>query len=658
MGDGMARKTDTLLERSGLGRRGFLKGAGLAPAALGAALAAPLAPAKAQAPARAPSIPPTPNVEAERGRPADAEPLTQTSCGADFMLEVMRGLDIEHAAAFVGSSFRGLHESIINVGMVSEPRLDFISCMHEEVSVAMCHGYAKIAGKPMAAMMHDTVGLQHGSMAIYNAYADRAPIFLITPSAPDARTRKTMVQTVHSAQDGAAIVRDFVKWDDNPGSLQHWAESATRGWKYAMTPPYGPVLLVTSTDLQENPQDENPPPRIPQKPKLAPPQAEDAALTDVAKMLVAAEAPVLLADRVARTPEGMRHLTELAELLQCSVTDSSGRMNFPWRHPLNQTSRGREPVAQADVILGMEMTDFWQTLHSYTPHTEAGFQTLTKPGAKRISLSSADLNFHSNYQDFQRYPDADLALMGDAEASLPSLIAACRTLIDRGKRGAFEARGKKLAEAHKTAMDVQRGLAAEGWDSQPITTARLVMELYNAIKDEDWTLASGSLFQNMWPQKLWQADKHHRYIGDAGAYGIGYTAPASLGAALANKGTGRLTVSIQGDGDLMCCPSTLWTAAHEKIPILYVMHNNRAWHQEIMLLQQTANRMQRGTDRTHIGTTIRDPNIDFAKLAESMGVYGQGPVTDPKDLNAALKRAIARVKAGEPALIDVVCQGR
>jgi thiamine pyrophosphate-dependent acetolactate synthase large subunit-like protein len=184
------------------------------------------------------------------------------------------------------------------------------------------------------------------------------------------------------------------------------------------------------------------------------------------------------------------------------------------------------------------------------------------------------------------------------------------------------------------------------------------MEIYNVIKDEDWTLASGSLFQNMWPQKLWLADKHHRYIGDAGAYGIGYTAPASLGAALANKGTGRLTVSIQGDGDLMCCPSTLWTAAHEKIPILYVMHNNRAWHQEIMLLQQTANRMQRGTDRTHIGTTIRNPDIDFAKLAESMGVYGQGPVTDPKDLNAALTRAIERVKKGEPALIDVICQGR
>lgn len=641
-----------------VGRRAFLKGATMAGAgALTAPLATPAAKAQDTAP-RASSIPATPNREAERGTPPDIQPLTQTSCGADFMVDVMRGLGIEHTAAFVGSSFRGLHESIINYGMLTDPQIDFLSCMHEEVSVAMCHGYAKIEGKPMAAMMHDTVGLQHGSMAIYNAYADRVPMFLITPTAPDLRTRKTMVQFVHSVQDGAAIVRDFIKWDDRPGSLQHWADSATRAWKYAMTPPYGPVLLVTSIDLQESPIEEEPRPVIPHVPKISAPQAEDGALRETATMLVEAESPVLLCDRLARTPAGLQSLIELAELLQAPVVDASGRMNFPWRHPLNQSSRGRAVTAQADVVLGMEMTDFWGATHAFTPHTETSTQSILKPGAKRISLTAVDLNFHSNFQDFQRYPDADLSLQGDAEASLPSLIAACRTLIDKNRRTNFDMRGKKLGEAHLDALADQRALAAEGWDSQPITTARLVMELYNIIKDEDWTLASGSLFQNAWPQKLWHADKHHRYIGDAGAYGIGYAAPATLGAALANKKHGRLTVSIQGDGDLMCCPSSLWTAAHEKIPILYIMHNNRAWHQEIMLLQQTANRMQRGTDRTHIGTTIRDPFIDFSKMAQSMGVYGQGPITDPKDLGAAIKRAVEVVKRGEPALVDVVCQGR
>ncbi|HEY1505269.1 MAG TPA: thiamine pyrophosphate-dependent enzyme [Stellaceae bacterium] len=645
-------------ETPSVGRRNFLKGATIAGAG---ALAAPLQ-AQAQAanapPKPAPSIPAAPNRQAERGAPPDLIGETQSSSGADFMVDVMRDLGIEHVAAFCGSSFRGLHESLINYGMLTEPQLDLVSCMHEEVSVAMCHGYAKIEGKPMAAMMHDTVGLQHGSMAIYNGYADRVPIFLITPAAPDVRTRKSTVPFFHSVQDGAAIVRDFVKWDDKPGSLQHWAESATRAYKYAMTPPYGPVLLVTSTDLQEDPIDDAPPPVKQKPPKIAPPQAEDAALREAAQMLVNAEAPVLACDRVARTPAGMQHLIELAELLQAPVVDGAMRMNFPWRHPLNQSSRGRAVVSQADVILGMEMTDFWATTHSYVPHTEFSARSSVKQGAKVISLTAVDLNFHANYQDFQRYPDADLSLEGDAEASLPALIEACRSLIDQTKKSNFELRGKKLADAHQKALDEQRALAAIGWDSQPITVARMLMELYNVIKDEDWTYASGSQMQNQWPQKLWHADKHHRYIGDAGAYGIGYTAPATLGAAFANKKHGRLTVSVNGDGDLMCCPSSLWTAAHEKIPILYIVHNNRAWHQEIMALQVTANRMQRGADRTHIGTTIRDPYIDYAKMAQSMGVYGQGPITDPKDLGAAIKKAVDVVKRSEPALIDVVAQGR
>ncbi len=649
----MAQRKD----RHSVGRRGFLKAATIAGAG---ALATPLT-AKAQGAAPAPaasSIPPPPNREADRGSPSDAVELTQSSSGGDFMVDVMRGLGIEHVAAFVGSSFRGIHESLINYGMLTEPQIDFLSCMHEEVSVAMCHGYAKIEGKPMAAMMHATVGLQHGSMAIYNAYADRVPMFLITPNSPDVRARKSTVPFVHTVQDGAAIVRDFVKWDDEPASLQHWAESATRAWKYAMTPPYGPVLLVTSSELQEGPIDDKPKPTMPKPPQIVPPQAEDGAVREVARLLVNAEAPVLACDRLARTPNGLKHMIELAEVLQAPVVDGSMRMNFPWRHPLNQSSRGRAVIAQADVILGMEMTDFWATTNTYVPHTEFSTRSFAKPGLKKISLTSVDLNFHSNYQDFQRYPDADLALEADAEATLPAQIEACRRLIDKETRATFDARGKQLGAAHLKAFNDQKALAAEGWDSQPITTARLAMEVYEQIRHEDWTLASGAQFQNAWPQKLWTADKHHRYIGDAGAYGIGYTAPASLGAALANKKHGRLTVSIQADGDLMCCPSSLWTAAHEKIPILYVMHNNRAWHQEIMLLQQMANRMQRGIDRTHIGTTIRDPFIDYGKLAQSMGVYGQGPITDPKDLGPAIKRAVAVVKRGEPALIDVVCQGR
>jgi acetolactate synthase I/II/III large subunit len=187
---------------------------------------------------------------------------------------------------------------------------------------------------------------------------------------------------------------------------------------------------------------------------------------------------------------------------------------------------------------------------------------------------------------------------------------------------------------------------------------RLCQELYAQIRNEDWSLVSASNFQSQWPQQLWHADEHYRYIGGHGAYGIGYLSPAGLGAALANQKYGRLTVSIVGDGDLMFGPGILWTAAHERIPLLYIVHNNRAYHMEMMQMQVIANRRQRGIDRLGIACGITDPNIDFAAVARGLGVYAEGPVENPKDLGPALKRAIAVVKKGEPALVDVVSEGR
>jgi thiamine pyrophosphate-dependent acetolactate synthase large subunit-like protein len=200
--------------------------------------------------------------------------------------------------------------------------------------------------------------------------------------------------------------------------------------------------------------------------------------------------------------------------------------------------------------------------------------------------------------------------------------------------------------------------AAWGWDASPITTARLSAELWNQIKNEDWSLVSDVVFLSFWPTRLWDFDKHYQYIGGQGAYGIGYGAPAAVGAALANRKHGRLSVNIQCDGDLNYAPGVLWTAAHHRIPLLSVMHNNRAYHQERMYVQDMAARAERGIDRANIGTALTDPNIDYATLAKAYGVYGAGPIDNPNALGPAIRRAIEVVKRGEPALIDVVTQPR
>jgi acetolactate synthase I/II/III large subunit len=645
------KSTDT--EQSNLARRGFLKAATLA--GTGAIAGAGNIAQAVAAPADAASKEPTPrrhsvqmtSRESEQGAPPHLEGPSLTTCGSDFMVDVMRNLGIEYVAAIPGNTFKGLHESIINYGMLTSPALEHISCMHEEISVAISHGYAKIAGKPMACMMHSTVGLQHGSMAIYNAWADRVPVFAIVGAQMDAAKRRSYVDWAHSVFDGPGLVRDFTKFDDTPLSLPHFAESANRAHKFSMTPPYGPVVLAVDQNLQEDPIEKGVTANILKNVVASPPRGDDAAVLEVARLLVAAQNPVIVADRAARTAQGLAYMVELAEALQASVLDMYGRMNFPWRHPLNQTRNQADKLAGADVILGLELTDFWGVTNGKLA-----------PGARRISITAVDLYLKANYQDFERFTPVDIAIAADAETTLPYLIEAVRKLTTPARRSVIEARGAQLAKDHQEALEQSRQAAAVGWDIQPISTARLCAELYEQIRNEDWALCNGTVFQNWWPQQLWTAEHHYQYIGDSGAYGLGYLPGATVGAALAHRKHGRLAVAIGGDGDLMFTPGALWTAAHHKIPLLYVVHNNRAYHQEIMFVQMMANKRNRGIDRARMGNAITDPNVDFAKLANGMGVYAQGAITDPKDLGPALKRAIAVVKRGEPALVDVVSQGR
>ena len=631
------------------GRRKFLKGAAVAGAAT---LAAPGEAAVARPAARATA--PLQDPRAETGTPPEADVLTTDHCGSDFMVDVIKSLDIEYFCANPGSSFRALHESIINYGGNQKP--EFITCCHEESSVAMAHAYSKIEGKPIGVMAHGTVGLQHAAMGIYNAYCDRVPVFIVVGNSLDATQRRPGVEWEHSVQDAASIVRDFVKWDDTPISLGHFAESAARAYKIAMTPPMEPVLLVADSDLQERPLSEKDKLRVQKATRTSPPQGDSGAVAEAAKLLVAAQNPVIVADRAARTAAGMKYLMELAETLQAPVLDQGGRMNFPTRHKLNLSGRGRPLIAEADVILGLELTDFWGTVNSYRDQLERTSRRITKPGTKLISITAGDLYIKSNYQDFERYPEIDIAMAADAEATLPALTEAVKRLITPDRKNAFQARGAKLAAAHDAAAEQARKEAAYGWDASPISTARMSAELWAQIKNEDWSLVSNGA--GGWPQRLWNFDKYYQHIGGSGGAGVGYGAPASVGGALANRKYGRLSVSIQNDGDLMYAPGVLWTASHHRIPLLSVMHNNRAYHQEVMHLQRMGNRHNRGIDRAYIGTTIEDPNIDYAKLAQSMSWYAEGPITDPKDLGPAIKRALAAVKRGEPALVDVVSQPR
>jgi thiamine pyrophosphate-dependent acetolactate synthase large subunit-like protein len=392
---------------------------------------------------------------------------------------------------------------------------------------------------------------------------------------------------------------------------------------------------------------------------LAPPQGETGAVTELARLLVAAENPVLVADRLARTPAAMALLVELAETLQAAVIDQGSRMNFPSLHPLYQTHRAAAAIGDADIVVGLEVADFWATVNILRDQVHRSTRRITKPGAKLATITTGDLYIRSNYQDFRRMADVDLAIAADGEATLPALIEAIKHLITSDRRRVFQERGAKLARAGQAARENLRQAARYAWDASPLSTARVAAELWAQIKNEDWSLVSNYYSEaGIWPRRLWNFNKPYQWLGHAGGGGIGYGAPASVGAALANKKYGRFSVSLQTDGDLMYAPGVLWTAAHHRIPILSVMLNNRAYHQEIMHVQRMCNQRNRGVDKGTVGSTLTDPNIDFARVAQGLGVYAEGPITNPTDLGPALRRAIAAVKRGEPALVDVVTQAR
>jgi acetolactate synthase I/II/III large subunit len=648
-------------KKRAVGRRDFLKGVAAGAGTLAGASALTDASAlvtnlAAGAPSPRPMTLP-PAVEGDPPAATGAEVLTVDRTGSDFMVDCINALGIEYVCAVAGSSFRALHESVINYGGNKNP--EFITCCHEEVSVAMGHGYAKIEGKPLCMFAHGTVGLQHASMALYNAYCDRVPVYMLIGNNVDAATRSPIYgEWAHSVQDAAAMVREYTKWDDQPLSLQHFAESAVRAYKIAMTPPMAPVLLVADSELQENPIREGTRLSIPKATVPAPPQGDAGAIREAARMLVQAENPLIVVDRTVRTQAGMDRLVELAEALQAAVIDINGRMNFPTRHPLNQSNRRGAVVANADVILGLEALDLWSVVNSFHDQVRRSSRSLVKPGTKLISISAGDLYTKSNYQEFNRFTEVDMAIAADAEASLPALIEETKRQITPERKRVFQDRRAKLAAAHNVALEATRKEATYAWDASPISTARVSAELWAQIKNEDWSVVSILHHFSWWPIRLWAFDKPYQYIGRQGGGGIGYNAPATVGAALANKKYGRLSVSIQDDGDLMFTPTALWTAAHHRIPLLSIMHNNRAYHEELMHVQRMADRHNRGIDRAGIGCTFTDPAMDFAKLAQSMGVYAEGPIDNPKDLAPALRRAIAVVKRGEPALLDVITQPR
>lgn len=626
-------------------RRHFLKGAAAGAAGAAGALVGNASVAQ-QAPAAARPSVTRPTETDARNEFVAPEPRVGASFirnpASDHMVDVFKALDFDYVAVNPGSAFEGIHESLINHGGNRKPEI--LTVLHEEAGAAMAHGYAKAAGKPMMTLMHGTPGLLHASMALFQAWCDRVPVFGVVGH---NRNPTSVINRPHSAQDMGSIVRDFMKMDDEPTEIALFGNIAMRAYAIGRTPPMGPTLLVVDSELQESAVPDPSKLAVPRLSMPSIPQGDSAAVREAARLLVAAERPLIRPGKLARTPAGWDLLLELAELIQAPVDVGTygSWQDFPSWHALYGSGG---PDYKPDVILGLELNDMTPSVRAVRP-----------TGGKTISICAEYLSQGHNIHDFGNYSEVDVAIAADGEATLPALIEEIKRQSASSAARNRAARGNLIAVAHKAIRERELDDARYGWNSSPISVPRMIAELGRQVQNDDWAIVSGHQFTGTWQRRLLNHDKHYRYNGDCGGFGIGYDAPACVGGALAHRAHGRLPIGIIGDGDFnFVGPGALWTAAHHKIPLLLVIHNNRAYHAEVMLVQRTAARRGRGNDQVDIGNVIRDPAPDYAKIAQGYGVYAEGPVADPNALAGAFERALARVRAGEPALVDVISQPR
>ncbi|TMB66289.1 MAG: thiamine pyrophosphate-binding protein [Deltaproteobacteria bacterium] len=578
--------------------------------------------------------------------------------GSDVIVDLLKAFEIEYVAINPGATFRGLHDSLVNYGGNHAPEI--VLCTHEEIAVALAHGYARAKGKPMGAVVHNVVGLQHASMAIYNAWADRLPVIVMGGTGPmDTANRRPWIDWVHTALVQGNLVRDFVKWDDQPGSVEAVPESFVRAYRLATTEPMGPVYICYDGEVQEKKLDGEIAYSLDRYPAPLPLQAPEEGFEKTIRWLLEAKRPVILADSVGRKEAGFNALGELAELLAAPVLDQLWRFNFPVHNPLNLSGMHAKVIPQADLVLALDVSDLEGAVTQRTQ--EKGRRRpveLLSPSTKIINVGLDDLLVRAWSTDFNKLRQADLMIMADTAVFLPELVRRLKAEKERlGKlSGDTQSRRAQWAKLYEEKVAAREKETKTKWDEKPIAMSRLYVELAEALKNEDWVLTNGSSQGK--ENSYLPAMKFNQILGKYKGGGLGYGLPASLGAALAHKGSGKFCVDLQPDGCLLFTVSSLWTAVHHKIPLLIVVCSNRSYYNDEEHQERVAEVRGRPVENKTIGIRIEEPEVDFGAMARTYGCWGAGPITEPKDLIKTLREAVKVVKEGKPALVDVVCQMR
>lgn len=563
-------------------------------------------------------------------RPAPSE--TETLYGSDALAVMMRKLEVPYVALNPGSSFRGLHDSLVNYLGNREPQM--LLCLHEEHAVSIAHGWAKVKETPLAVILHANVGLMHAAMALYNAWCDRVPMLVFGATGPvDAAKRRPWIDWLHTSRDQAAIVRPYIKWDDQPASLAASLTSMMRAARLTATAPMAPTYVCFDVTVQEQKIDALP--QFPDPDRHVLPRLPSVGPNDVAElhdMLARAIAPVFLMGHVSRDRAAWDRRIALAEQFGARVvTDIKTAAAFPTRHPLHAGTPGYflspdagKVIAAADLVVCFDWVDPAGSL------SQAGMGTETTV----VNVTLEPLLQNGWSLDHQAFVSSDLSLLAAPDA----VVAALCEVAGIGEVGSA------LAYAPIARTEIT------GDTDRLLLLNELSDLVADAVANKDVTYMRLPLG---WDGAKCDFRDPMDYLGYDGGAGIGSGPGMAVGAALALAGAGRIPVAVLGDGDFIMGATALWTATHHNVPLLIVVANNRSYFNDEIHQERVAKDRKRLVANKHVGQAIDNPDVDIAGLARAQGAVGFGPVSEVDDVTRTLCEAVKLVKAGKTVVVDV-----
>ncbi|WNJ93078.1 thiamine pyrophosphate-binding protein [Bosea sp. 685] len=568
----------------------------------------------------------------------------QTRWGSDVVAETIRALGYRYIALVPGSSFRGLHDSLVNHLGNADPAM--IVCLHEEHAVAIADGFSRVANEPMAVALHANVGLMHAVMTIFNAWCDRRPILIIGATGPiDAHARRPWIDWIHTAKDQGALVRAYVKWDDQPVSAEAAVESVLRANQILRTAPMGPAYVCLETEMQEARLDR--PVRVPDVARFRPPAPPAAAPETVAEtlaMLRAAKSPVLLFGRVSRDGEDWNRRVRLAETLGATVlTTLHNASCFPTEHAMHPLAPiGERPtpaesdlLRRADLIVSFDWHDLAGLLRA-----RLGEAQTQMPAEARIIHCSLDSYLANGWSmDHQALPAADLPVLADPDRFTAQLLRA----LDE------EAHWQKPAPLVPDTNHWARNAPLAADPNAVFDAEQAAFTLAAFAREHEVTFARLSFG---WPRSASRFRTPLDFLGKDGGGAVGTGPGHSIGAAIALRESGRLTVGVIGDGDYLMGVNALWSASHVKVPLMIVVMNNRSYFNDEVHQERVALQRGRPVENKGIGQRLDDPAADIIGLARAQGFAGGEPAGSVAALLERLNEGARIVAVGGRYIID------